>query len=165
MDSGLSAYIKGFRNLSQNLRDNPTVTNYLKPMLKIFGLGYDEGKLKSNLKMAMQRCKIVTNKKTAASKIKKKEVAALLDGKKEEKARIQTEALIREDFTIESLEIIGLHCELLHERVKYISASSTCPSDIAEAVCTIIWVADKIDIPELVTVKSQVFYKLFRLTH
>jgi vacuolar protein sorting-associated protein IST1 len=128
-------------------------------MLNLFGIGYNESKLKPSLKMASQRAKLMVNKKTIALKSQKKEIASLLEQGKEEKARIRTEAVIREDFNIEVLEIIELLCDLVHERTKYISSSVTCPSDIAEAVNTLIWVADKLDISELTIIKSQLGWK------
>ena len=128
-------------------------------MLNIFGLGYNESKLKPNFKMASQRIKMLVNKKSTSIKLQKREIAKLLDDGKEEKARIKVEGCIRDDFTIEALEIIELLCELLHERVKYISSNEECPSDIKEAVFTLIWSANKIDISELEAIKSQFGWK------
>lgn len=131
----------------------------MSSVLNVFGLGYNEAKLKPHLKMASQRIKIVANKKSTALKIQKREIAKLLEDGKEEKARIKVEGVIRDDFTIEALEILELLCDLVHERIRYISSSATCPVDIKEAVSTLIWSADKIDIAELITIKSQFDWK------
>lgn len=122
-------------------------------------LGYQEKKLKPYLKMAVQRLQIAGNKKGTACKHQKREIAKLLEDGKEEKARIKVEHVIREDFTMESYELVELLCELLHERVKYMSAQKECPSDLMETVCSLIWCADRVDIVELNQVKKQLSYK------
>lgn len=116
---------------------------------------YSESKLKPNLKMAVHRIQLHNNKKSAQLKHAKKEVAKLLADGKDEKARIRAEHIIREDFMIESYELLELLCELLHERVKYITSETNCPKDLEEAVSSIIWAQHRVDIPELAEVKSQ----------
>jgi vacuolar protein sorting-associated protein IST1 len=124
-----------------------------------FLFGYQEKKLKPFLKMAVQRLQIAGNKKGSACKHAKRDIAKLLEAGKEEKARIKVEHVIREDFTMESYELIELLCELLHERVKYMSSQKECPADLMEAVCTLIWSADRVDIAELNEVKNQLKLK------
>ena len=68
----------------------------------IFG-GYKASKLKPQLKMAVTRFQIAANKKSALMKQQIREIAKMLaeDPPKEEKARIKSEALIRDDNTVE----------------------------------------------------------------
>lgn len=54
--------------------------------------------------MGIQRINLTINKKTAAVKYQKIEIAKLLQENKEEKARIKVEHVIREDFLIEVCE-------------------------------------------------------------
>ena len=61
--------------------------------------------------MAVQRVLIITNKKKAVMSKNKKNIAKLLGENKEEKARIRTEAVIRDDFKLEALDILSLLCE------------------------------------------------------
>jgi len=124
-----------------------------------FLFGFQEKKLKPYLKMAVQRLQIAGNKKGSACKHAKREIAKLLETGKEEKARIKVEHVIREDFTMESYELIELLCELLHERVKYMSSQKECPTDLLEAVSTLIWCTDRVDIAELNEVKKQLSLK------
>lgn len=124
-----------------------------------FIFGFQETKLKPYLKMAVQRLQIAYNKKSTAVKHQKREIAKLLEDSKEEKARIKVEHVIREDFTMESYELIELLCELMHERVRYLSSEKECPSDLLEAVSTLIWCANKVDIAELAEVKKQLTLK------
>eukprot|EP01031_Cornospumella_fuschlensis_P033820 gene33819-40921_t len=116
---------------------------------------YSETKIKPHLKMAVQRIQLANNKRTTSVKQQKKAIADLLDGKKEEKACIKVEHIIREDFTTEGYEILELLTELVHERIRQISNSTECPSDLQEAVCSLIWAADNVDIDELKEVKLQ----------
>ena len=121
--------------------------------------GYQEAKLKPYLKMAVQRLQITNSKKGNSVKFQKRDIAKLLEDGKEEKARIKVEHVIREDFSMESNEIIELLCELLHERVRHMSSQKECPLDLVECVSTLIWCADRVDIAELAEVKKQLLYK------
>lgn len=116
---------------------------------------FNVNKFKPNLKMAVSRITIVKNKKTNAVKNQRREIASLLSQGKEEKCRIRVEGVIREDFTIEAYEILELLCELLAERCALISAEKECPYDMREAVSTLIYAADRTEIPELREVKKQ----------
>jgi vacuolar protein sorting-associated protein IST1 len=116
--------------------------------------GFDEAKLKSHLKMACSRINIQLNKKSAAAKHAKREVATLLAEHKDEKARIKVEHVIREDFVMEALGLLELLCDLTHERVKYLAAERMCPPDIREAVASLIWAAPRVDVAELDEVRA-----------
>ena len=118
-------------------------------------LGFQESKLKSHLKMAVHRIALQVNKKTAAQKHAKREIATLLAEMKDEKARIKVEHVIREDFTIEALGLLELLCELTHERSKYIASEKTCPPDLKEAIASLIWASNRVDVAELDEVKKQ----------
>ena len=111
------------------------------------------------LKMANERIKLTNNKKSAAVKHQKREVATLLSVNKEEKARIKVEHIIREDFLIEALELLDLLVELVFERVKYIGSKKECPDDLIEAVSSLIWAADRVEISEMEIIKQQLTYK------
>lgn len=121
--------------------------------------GFRATKMKPQLKMAVQRINLIKNKKTNKIKVSKREIAQLLADEKEEKARIRAEALIREDFIIEAYEILELLCELCAERIALIATEKECPFDMYEAVCTLIWAANKTEVSELMEVKKQFTYK------
>jgi vacuolar protein sorting-associated protein IST1 len=107
--------------------------------------------------MACGRIQIASNKKAALLKQSTREVAVLLSENppKEEKARIRAEALIRDDHLIEAYEILQLECELLHERIKLLQYSKTCPHDLVSVVSTLIWASHRVDIPELLLIRKQ----------
>lgn len=68
------------------------------------------------LKMSVNRLRLMQQKQTALAKQARRELAQLLDQGKEESARIRVENIIREDLFIEMLEILELYCELLLAR-------------------------------------------------
>lgn len=125
-------------------------------MFDMFG-GYNENKLKPQLKMAVHRFQMASNKKSALLKQSMRDVAVLLaeDPPKEEKARIKAEALIRDDYMIEAFDILSLTCELLSERLKLISFSKECPPDLVSSVATLMYAAPRVDIPELQEIRRQ----------
>lgn len=127
--------------------------------MNLFDFSFKESKFKPHLKMAVERIKIATNRKTNAVKTAQREIAKLLVEEKDEKAAIKVEAVIREDATIEAYGIIELICDLLHERSRLIAAEKTCPEDLIPAVHTIIWATNRADIPELHEVKRQLKLK------
>ena len=120
---------------------------------------FNANRLKPHLKMAEHRLNILNSKKTNLIKTQKRDIAALLREGKEEKARIRVEHLIRADFTIEAYELLGLLCELLHERVALIKSERACPPDMAEAMCTLIWASARCEVPELREVAIQLELK------
>lgn len=65
------------------------------------------------------------------------------------------EHIIRSDFTIEAYEILELLCELLYERMKLLVFEETCPADLDEAVCTLIYCANRTECPELTEITKQ----------
>ncbi len=72
---------------------------------------------------------------------------------------IKVEHIIREDFTMEGYEILELLLELTHERIRQVTNSQECPKDLEQAVCSLIWAADNVDISELLEIKSQLVKK------
>eukprot|EP00563_Minutocellus_polymorphus_P020551 CAMPEP_0197720048 /NCGR_PEP_ID=MMETSP1434-20131217/3537_1 /TAXON_ID=265543 /ORGANISM="Minutocellus polymorphus, Strain CCMP3303" /LENGTH=369 /DNA_ID=CAMNT_0043304847 /DNA_START=260 /DNA_END=1369 /DNA_ORIENTATION=+ len=125
-------------------------------------VGFKASKLKPQLKMAVSRFQIASNKKSALMKQTMRDIAKLLAEEpqpKEEKARIRAESLIREDNTVEAYEILMLECELVFERVKLIQSMKECPEDLKSCISTLIWSADRVDIPELQEIRKQFRYK------
>lgn len=111
----------------------------------------------TDLKMAVSRFQMASNKKAALLKQQCREVAVMLaeDPPKEEKARIRAEALIRDDNMIEAYEILQLECELLAERIKYLELSKQCPPDLVSCISDLMYAAPRVDIPELQTIRLQ----------
>jgi vacuolar protein sorting-associated protein IST1 len=109
--------------------------------------------------MGVQRIQIANNKKLTSVKHQKKEVATLLGEKKDEKARIRVEHIIRDDFLIEAYEMIELLCELLHERIRQVTTGKQCPDDLKETIYSLVWAASNCEITELQEVKKHLVRK------
>ena len=109
--------------------------------------------------MGVQRIQILNNKKSVLVKHQKREIAQLLSIGKEEKARIKVEHNIRDDYLIEAYELLELFTELLNERIRQITNAKTCPDDLKEAVCSVIWAAANIEITEFLEIKKQLANK------
>lgn len=106
--------------------------------------------------MAIHRIQLLKNKKTTSVKHQKREIATLLSDKQNEKAQIKVEQIIREDFTIEGLEILEIIISLLSERIKLITNSKSYPpADLLESISSIIWASKNIEIEELSSITDQ----------
>lgn len=57
--------------------------------------------------------------------------------------------VIREDNTVQAYDILELHCELAAERIRFLSTQKECPQDMEQAVCTLIWAADRAEVRHL----------------
>lgn len=81
---------------------------------------FDAAKLRLKLKIAATRITLTINNKTNEIKKQKQEIANLLKtgNKQIEFARIRTEHLVREDWNVEVLEIIGLLAALVQVKKK-----------------------------------------------
>lgn len=123
--------------------------------------GFSADDLRLNCKLAETRIEQLKNKKMNALKRQRDEIVKLLsDKKQEELARIRTEHMVREDFNVEVLQIIALHCALLKERVKLLDSSPTIPHDMRQCVTTLVYAADRIDdVPELTKIRSNLMLK------
>lgn len=61
-------------------------------------------------------------KETALAKVNRRQMAQLLETGKEESARIRVENIIRQDISVELMEILELYCELLLARIGLMEA-------------------------------------------
>ncbi|OAJ43489.1 hypothetical protein BDEG_26847 [Batrachochytrium dendrobatidis JEL423] len=111
------------------------------------------------LKVALNRLKLVQQKKASINQQARKEIALLLEKGKEESARVRVEHIIHDDYFIEALELIELYTETLLARFGIVESMKTCDPGIAEAVNTIIYAAPRIDIKELHFVRDQLVSK------
>lgn len=78
--------------------------------------GFNPTKTKVQLKLAINRLKLLQQKKTQLNAAARREIAGLLEKGKEDSARVRVEHIIREDFNIEAMEILELYSELLLAR-------------------------------------------------
>jgi vacuolar protein sorting-associated protein IST1 len=104
---------------------------------------------KVHLKTAIARMQLQRNKMGNVVKVQKRAIAALLESGKDESARIKVEHIIREDFLMEALEILELFCELLLARAPVIESQKELPTELSEAIHTLLYASYRVDVQEL----------------
>ncbi|CAG9799422.1 unnamed protein product [Chironomus riparius] len=117
----------------------------------MFSSGPNYNKLKTNLRLAVNRLKLLEKKKTETNQKARKEIADFLEIQKPDRARIRVEHIIREDYLVEAMEILEMFCDLLLARFGLITQLKELDEGISEAVSSIIWVAPRLqaDVAEL----------------
>ncbi|KAH1004764.1 hypothetical protein HUJ05_005542 [Dendroctonus ponderosae] len=110
----------------------------------MFSSGPNYTKLKTNLRLAITRLKLLEKKKSELTEKSRREIAEYISAGKIERAKIRVEFIIREDYLVEALEIVEMYCDLLLARFGLIQNMKELDEGIAEAVSSIIWVAPRI---------------------
>eukprot|EP00026_Physarum_polycephalum_P002599 Phypoly_transcript_02606.p1 GENE.Phypoly_transcript_02606~~Phypoly_transcript_02606.p1 ORF type:complete len:857 (+),score=143.36 Phypoly_transcript_02606:95-2665(+) len=105
------------------------------------GKTFNSTKLVMLLKLAMNRLTLHRNKTAEQGNVHKKEIADMLEQGKEEQARVRTASVIQEDYLTEVINMLLLYCETIINRVKIMEGQKTCPVDVKEAVCSLIFAA------------------------
>ncbi|KAI1727333.1 regulator of vps4 activity in the MVB pathway domain-containing protein [Ditylenchus destructor] len=123
--------------------------------------GTQYAKLKTNLRLAANRLRLLQKKKTEQAQKARGEIAEFLNSDKEDRARIRVESIIREDFVVEAYELLEMFCELLLARFGLIQQMKELDDGIAEAVSSILWVSPRIshEVPEFKVINDQLTQK------
>ncbi|XP_011498817.1 PREDICTED: IST1 homolog [Ceratosolen solmsi marchali] len=113
--------------------------------------GANYTKLKTHLKLAINRFKLLEKKKTELAQKARKEIADYIAAGKVERAKIRVEHIIREDYMIEAFELLEMFCDRLVTRLGLIELKNGFEEDVLEAITTIIWAAPHLqnDVQEL----------------
>ncbi|NXG79502.1 IST1 protein, partial [Baryphthengus martii] len=132
----------------------------------MLGSGFKAERLRVNLRLVINRLKLLEKKKTELAQKARKEIADYLAAGKDERARIRVEHIIREDYLVEAMEILELYCDLLLARFGLIQSMKELDSGLAEAVSTLIWAAPRLqsEVAELKIVTSLVFQLMHKLS-
>jgi len=113
------------------------------------------------LKGGENRIRLQKSKLSNSVKLQQREIALLLEGGKDELARIRAEQMVRDELLIESYEIVEVLCETLLTRYNLLGFNfhptkenpyPPLPAEIAEAVCSIAFASCRMDATELQTV-------------
>ncbi|XP_050074886.1 IST1 homolog [Anopheles maculipalpis] len=117
----------------------------------MFSSAPNYSKLKTNLRLALNRLKLLEKKKTELAQKARKEIADYIVAGKPERARIRVEHIIREDYLVEAMEIVEMYCDLILARFGLVTQMKELDEGIEEAVSSIIWVAPRLqaDVQEL----------------
>ncbi|XP_018425926.1 PREDICTED: IST1 homolog [Nanorana parkeri] len=127
----------------------------------MLGSGFKSERLRVNLRLVINRLKLLEKKKTELAQKARKEIADYLSTGKDERARIRVEHIIREDYLVEAMEILELYCDLLLARFGLIQSMKELDPGLSEAVSTLIWAAPRLqtEVSELKTVADQLCAK------
>ncbi|XP_017955060.1 IST1 homolog isoform X4 [Drosophila navojoa] len=128
----------------------------------MFSSGPNYNKLKTNLRLAQNRLKLLEKKKAELTQKSRKEIAEYLATGKIERARIRVEHIIREDYLVEAMEIVEMYCDLLLARFGLIQQMKELDAGIAEPVSSLVWVCPRLqsDIGELKVI-SDIFIQKY----
>jgi len=127
----------------------------------MFSSGPSYNKLKTNLRLCVNRLKLLEKKKTELALKQRKEIADYIAAGKVERAKIRVEHIIREDYLVEAMEVIEMYCDLLLARFGLIQQMKTLDDGLSEAISSIIWVTPRLqsDVEELKVVSDQLTAK------
>jgi len=121
--------------------------------------------LKVKLGLAKARLKIQESKKTQLNLRARPEIAEYVKISKTDRARVRVEAIVREDYLVEAMELVEMYLDLLQTRIGLIN-SGTLHESLRKPVATIIWVAPRLDqycteLKEIHKLLTQIFGKKF----
>lgn len=118
-------------------------------------------KLRTNLRLCINRLKLLEKKKAELALKARKEIADYIAVAKEDRARIRVEHIIREDYLVEAMEIIEMFCDLLLARFGLIERMKEMDPGLEEAIATLLWVTPRLssDVGELREVSNQLTLK------
>ncbi|XP_031620956.1 IST1 homolog isoform X3 [Contarinia nasturtii] len=110
----------------------------------MFSSGPNYSKLKTNLRLAVNRLRLLEKKKTELAQKSRKEIADYLSTGKIERAKIRVEHIIREDYLVEGMEVVEMYCDLLLARYGLLQQMKELDENIAEPVASLIWVSPRL---------------------
>ncbi|KAF8527594.1 DUF292-domain-containing protein [Hysterangium stoloniferum] len=124
---------------------------------------WNAARTKVQLRLAVQRLRMLQEKKSAQAKSARRDIATLIERGKLETARIKVENIINEDIYVELLELIELYCELLIARFGLLEISAREPDPgIYEGVTCVIHAAPRTEIKELHILRELLMHKFGR---
>jgi len=134
---------------------------YGEKEIKMFSSGPKYQKLTTNLRLSVNRLKLLEKKKTELAIKARREISEYLVAAKEDRARIRVEHIIREDYLVEAMEIIEMYCDLLLARMGLIQTTKELDEGLQEPIASIIWATPRLqaECQELKVVSDQLTAK------
>ncbi|CAA7402071.1 unnamed protein product [Spirodela intermedia] len=127
----------------------------MSSLTSLFSRGLLGARCKTCLNLAISRIKLLHNKREVQLKQMRKEIAQYLQSGQESISRIRVEHVIREENVSAAYEVLELFCEFVLARVPILEAQRDCPSELQEAIASIIYAAPRCsDLPELMQVRN-----------
>ncbi|XP_063230505.1 IST1 homolog [Bacillus rossius redtenbacheri] len=127
----------------------------------MFFRGPSYSKLKTNLKLAVNRLKLLKNKKIELAERVRKEIADNISSGKMEIAKIKVRQIIEEDYMVEAIEIVESYCAILLTKFGLLQQMKTLDDSLSEAVSSLLWVSPKLqsNIPEMIVISDMLTAK------
>ncbi|XP_050391776.1 IST1 homolog [Patella vulgata] len=110
----------------------------------MFKSGCNYNKLKTNLRLTINRLKLLEKKKTELALKARKEIADYISGGKDDRARIRVEHIVREDYLVEAMELLEMYCDLLLARFGLIQTQKELDPGLEEAIASLIWATPRL---------------------
>ncbi|ETS59934.1 hypothetical protein PaG_05915 [Moesziomyces aphidis] len=124
---------------------------------------YNSARTKVQLKLTIQRCKMLQEKKEAMAKQARRDISALVEKGKLETARIKTEGIISEDIHLELLELMELYAETLLARFALLDLPTREPDiSILPSLAAVIHAAPRTELKELHVLREMLMAKFGR---
>ncbi|KAG8931921.1 hypothetical protein FRC02_001943 [Tulasnella sp. 418] len=124
---------------------------------------WNSTRTKVQLRLAVQRLRMLQEKQAALAKKARRDIATLIEKGRIETARLRVETMINEDIHIELLELLELYCELIIARFGILELSSREPDPaVSEGVCSIIHAAPRTELKELHVLREMLMHKFGR---
>nr|XP_039261149.1 IST1 homolog [Styela clava] len=122
----------------------------------MFGGGFNEKKLKVNLRLSINRLKLLEKKKTELAIKERRDIAEYIRAGKLDRARIRVEHIIREDYMVEAMEITEMYCDILMARIGLMLASKSLDESLKKPISSVIWVSSRLanNVEELMVIKK-----------
>ncbi|PVU85742.1 hypothetical protein BB560_006923 [Smittium megazygosporum] len=111
-------------------------------------------KLRLNTKLAINRLKLLQQKKRAINDATVKDVAFLLEAGKLTSAQVKVEKVIQQDYFIEGLEITELYLEKLSTIISMLDHTKPSDKNSLETLASVIYASSRADVKELLVVKD-----------
>lgn len=127
----------------------------------MFSTGPNYAKLKTNLRLIINRLKLLEKKKTEIASKARKDIADYISAGKDDRARIRVEHIVREDYLVEAMELLEMFCDLILARFGLIQTQKELDPGLEEAIASIIWASPRLqaDVQELKLVTDQLTSK------
>ncbi|KAM0754874.1 DUF292-domain-containing protein [Meredithblackwellia eburnea MCA 4105] len=117
---------------------------------------------KVQLKLSIQRIRLLATKKSQLAKVTRREIAGFLEKGRIETARIKVEAVMGEDTMVDLLEVLELYCELLLARFGILEQIREIDPGVSEAVAGIIHASGRTELKELHILRDMLMSKYGR---
>mmetsp|Transcript_6933 Transcript_6933/g.7983 ORF Transcript_6933/g.7983 Transcript_6933/m.7983 type:complete len:323 (+) Transcript_6933:173-1141(+) len=98
--------------------------------------------------MALIRIGKIKQKKIAQMAQNKKQVATMLQENKISQANLAAERIVKDDWTVEALELLELMTQTVKDNAKLIMETKKCPPDLEDAVFAIIYAEPRTGVQE-----------------